>query len=65
MCVCVFVCARLGILPKTFDVFCFKVFCDFVIRVRDGFGEGFRVRDRVSVRARGGLDFIHYSPESA
>ena len=68
---CVFVYAHLGILQKPFDVFLsgFDVFFSgFVIRVRggvrarDGVGDGFRVRDRVSVRAKGGLDFIYYRP---
>ena len=66
---CVFVYAHLGILQKPFDVFLsgFDVFFSgFVIRVRggvrarDGVGDGFR--DRVSVRAWGGLGFLHYSP---
>ena len=31
------------------------------VRVRDGVGDGFRVRDRASVRARGGLGFIYHN----
>ena len=60
-----FVCARLGILQRTFNVFCFIIILsEFLIKVRGGVrarggaGDGFRVRDRDSVRARGGLGFI-------
>ena len=31
------------------------------IGVRNWIGDGFRVRERVSVRARGGLGFIYYN----
>ena len=61
-CGCVCLCVRVWVFSKKHLTSFVLVFCGFVIRVRDWFGDGFEVRDRVSVRARGGLGFIHYSP---
>ena len=58
--------SQFGILQDIPDVFCFQVFLKgFLfrvsgeVRVRDGLGDGFRVRVRANVRARGALGFIY------
>ena len=60
--------SQFGILQDIPDVFCFQVFLKgFLfrvsgeVRVRDGLGDGFRVRvrDRAGVRASGGFGFLY------
>ena len=60
--------SQFGILQDIPDVFCFQVFLrGFLfrvsgeVRVRDGLGDGFRVRvrDRAGVRVSGGLGFLY------